>query len=125
MSSSIEQASASGLVDATEVDKPVRRRRWPAGLKRRIVAEALAPGTSVSVVARRHDLNANQLFKWIRQSETGWGSKPALVPVEVQSPAGSAAGGGTIEIDLACGARVRITGAVDVAVLRQVLERLR
>jgi transposase len=29
-----------------------------------IVAETLEPGSSVSIVARRHDVNANQLFKW-------------------------------------------------------------
>ncbi len=34
-----------------------------------IVAETRAPGASVSVVARRHDLNANLLFKWNRQDE--------------------------------------------------------
>jgi len=28
-----------------------------------MVAETLEPGSSVSVVARRHDVNANQLFK--------------------------------------------------------------
>jgi len=32
--------------------------------KRRIVEETLVPGASVSVVARRHDVNANQLFTW-------------------------------------------------------------
>ena len=38
-----------------------KRRRWPEALKRQLVAETLEPGASVSVVARRHDLNANQL----------------------------------------------------------------
>ena len=38
-----------------------RRRHWSAVEKRRIVAEADAPGASVSVVARRYDLNANML----------------------------------------------------------------
>jgi len=36
-------------------------------LKRQIVAETQEPGASVSVVARRHDVNANQLFKWRRE----------------------------------------------------------
>ncbi len=35
--------------------------------KRRIVAETLVPGASVSVVARRYDVNANQVFKWRRE----------------------------------------------------------
>src|SRR6266436_9357581 len=44
-----------------------RRRLWPEEEKRRIVAETFAPGASVSIVARRHDLNANMLFTWRRQ----------------------------------------------------------
>src|SRR5260221_9262275 len=44
-----------------------RRRLWSADDKRRIVAETFAPGASVSIVARRHDLNANMLFTWRRQ----------------------------------------------------------
>lgn len=126
MRSSIEQVSASELVDANEAERGDRRRRWPAGLKRRIVAEALEPGSSVSVVARRHDVNANQLFKWIRQNEAAArGRKPVLVPVEVRGPSAALAGGGTIEIDLPGGVRVRISGAVEAPVLRQVLEQLR
>ena len=31
------------------------------------MAETLEPGASVSIVARRHDVNANQLFKWRRE----------------------------------------------------------
>jgi transposase-like protein len=34
-----------------------------------MVAETLAPG--VSVVARRHDVNANQLFRWRREWREG------------------------------------------------------
>jgi transposase len=32
-----------------------------------MVAETLEPGASVSIVARRHDVNSNQLFRWRRQ----------------------------------------------------------
>jgi transposase len=44
-----------------------RRRHWSDEDKARIVAECEAPGSSVSLVARRHDLNANMLFTWRRQ----------------------------------------------------------
>ena len=44
-----------------------KRRRWPEALKRELVAETLEPGASVSIVARRHDVNANKLFKWRRR----------------------------------------------------------
>ena len=46
-------------------------RRRPAEEKRRIVEETLAPGASVAVVARRHDVNANQVFMWRRQYRAG------------------------------------------------------
>jgi transposase len=39
-----------------------RNRSWPEALKREIVAASFAPGASVSVVARRYDVNANQYF---------------------------------------------------------------
>jgi transposase len=41
------------------------RRFWPDEEKRRIVAQALVPGVSVAQVARRYDLNANQVFNWL------------------------------------------------------------
>src|SRR5215472_9076039 len=44
-----------------------RRRRWSEEDKARIVAECEASGSSVSLVARRHDLNANLLFSWRRR----------------------------------------------------------
>lgn len=44
-----------------------RRRRWSDEDKARIVAECDRPGSSVSLVARRHDLNTNMLFTWRRQ----------------------------------------------------------
>ena len=47
------------------------RRSWPMVEKRRIVAETLVAGASVSVVARRYDVNANQIFKWRRELAAG------------------------------------------------------
>jgi len=44
-----------------------RRRRWSDEDKARIAAECDVPGSSVSLVARRHDLNANLLFSWRRE----------------------------------------------------------
>ena len=51
--------STNGVVDTNRGG----RRIWSEALKRQIVAETLEPGSSVSFVARRHDVNANQLFK--------------------------------------------------------------
>jgi transposase len=52
------------------------RRLWSDDEKQRIVAETFAPGASVSIVARRHDLNTNMLFTWRRQIGAA-----ALLPV--------------------------------------------
>jgi transposase len=94
-----------------------------------MVAETLIPGASVSMVARRHDVNSNQLFRWRRQLlpkavvESG-----AMVPVEI-APDGRRPRRtdreGVIEIAFGCGARVRLRGAVSSEMLRQVIELLR
>lgn len=44
-----------------------RRRRWSWEDKERIVAEASAPGVCASAVARRYDLQPQQLFQWRRE----------------------------------------------------------
>jgi len=52
--------------------KSVRRlRHYALELKRRIVEESFAPNASVSVVARRHDVNANLVFEWRRKYREG------------------------------------------------------
>jgi transposase len=118
------------LVD-TKDDVAVRRRkRWPEAVKRQIVAETRAPGASVSVVARRHDVNANQVFRWRQQyAAAGPDGEIRLVPVQPSPastwPAASPAATGVIEIELVSGARVRVSGTVDGAALSQVLERLK
>lgn len=40
------------------------RRYFSPEFKRQVVRETHEPGVSVSVVARRRDINANQLFTW-------------------------------------------------------------
>ena len=104
-------------------------RRSPEALKRQMVAETLEPGASVSIVARRHDVNSNQLFRWRRQLlpkaavESG-----ALLPVAVVPDGGRPSRPdreGVIEIGFACGARVRLRGEVSSETLRQVIELLR
>jgi len=44
-----------------------------------MVSETLEPGSSVSIVARRHDVNTNQLFKWRREL------LPKAVPAVVEA----------------------------------------
>nr|WP_200999657.1 IS3 family transposase [Pseudomonas cichorii] len=48
-----------------------RRRRWSPEQKLAMVRESLEPGQSVSVVARRNGINANQLFLWRKLYQEG------------------------------------------------------
>src|SRR5258707_8343229 len=105
-----------------------RSRSWPEALKREIVASSLRPGSSVSLVARRYDVNANQVFAWRRRYRSG-SAEPAgvqLVPVTVtpdqQIETPPARANELIEIELAAGYRVRIGSGVKAASLRLVLE---
>ena len=130
MSSDSEPVSISVLVDTSaERIARQRRRRWPEALKRQIVAETLEPGSSVSLVARRHDVNANQLFLWRRELTT----KPpvavasgTMLPVEIvpERRRQRRADAGCIEIEFGTGARVRVRGEVPPETLRQVIELL-
>lgn len=105
-----------------------RRRLWSVEEKRRIVAETLEPGASVSMVARRHDVNANMLFTWRRQAEAGFSSAVTLVPAaiiaEPAAPLSSASSAppGRMEIVLTGGGRVIVGADVDVSVLARVLK---
>jgi transposase len=121
-------------VDTKQQPGATKRRQYSEALKRQMVAETQAPGASVSIVARRHDVNSNQLFRWRRQLlpkavvESG-----AMVPVEIAPDGGRPDGGrprradqeGVIEIVLGCGVRVRLRGEVSSETLRQVIELLR
>ena len=126
MSEKRPEVSICDLVDTKQAYVPGRRRHWPAALKRQIVAEMLVPGASASVVARQHDVNANQLFRWRRDWRDGLlgAGDDDLVPVEIAGEASTSAGSGVIEIELSPGVRVRVSGAVDGATLRQALEVL-
>lgn len=60
------------IMDNIEVlTEPERRRRRSVQEKLAIVQETLEPGASVSAVARRHGVNANQVFGWRKQYQDG------------------------------------------------------
>src|ERR1700722_5061839 len=69
----------------TSLGERQRHRSWPEALKREIVAASLVPGSSVSVVARRYDVNANQVFAWRKRYRGGSSEAAALqlMPVTV------------------------------------------
>lgn len=116
----------------------VRRRRRTIEEKITIVQESRAPDSSVADVARRHAVNPKQVYTWRRQLEQGT-LAPAkadarLLEVRVSGPgcaeeaqgSGRAAGSeGRIEITLADGVRIAISGSVGPERLEQVLGVLR
>ncbi len=48
-----------------------RRRRYSAEEKARLLAEAEAPGSSVSLVARKYGMPASVLFRWRQLRDSG------------------------------------------------------
>ncbi len=55
----------------TVLSGPERRRRWTTAAKLRIVEECLAAEVPVVEIARRHDVNPNQLHGWRRLARLG------------------------------------------------------
>jgi len=71
-----------------------KKRRRTIRERREIVEETLLPGASVSRVARRHDVNANQVFyrrKLYREGQLGSKTDTQLVPVKVANDRSAAA----------------------------------
>ena len=128
MANDSEQVSTSVLVD-TSAERISRKclRHWPQALKRQIVAETLAPGSSVSILARRHDVNANQLFLWRRElmpkPPPAAVESSTMLPVEIvpERRRQRRADIGCIEIGFSNGARVQVRGEVAPATLRHVI----
>ena len=93
-----------------------RRRSWSAAEKARIVGETMSGEASVSAVAQRHGLTAQQLYGWRRRSG-------------IERPAGHEELGfaavlvarSAIEIELS-GMTIRVAPGIDGATLREVLQ---
>ena len=127
------------MVEAEGTARRVRRFRSVAE-KRQIVNLTLEPGASVALVARAHELNANQVFKWRRAFERGelvdsTSACTVLLPVtvaasseaETREPAGQQqpAATGSIHIEFPGRAIISVESGADPALLRSILESLR
>jgi transposase len=104
------------------------RRKWSAAERKQIVAET--EGASVSSVARKHGAATSLVFRWRREAGLAGKKSPrnaatAFVPVALPAltHAAAVAGGdcGMIEIELAGGRCVRVTGGVETEALRRVI----
>jgi transposase len=112
--------------------KQRKRRVWSDDEKRMICGQARMAGVSVSQVARRYDVNANLVFKWLRDRrfvEMGAAGEAArFLPVEVVAGHGCEAAAppveNRIEIELAGGHRMRISGRYDPEALARLLRGL-
>jgi transposase len=110
-----------------------KRQKRSVEEKRRIVEETLTAGASVARVARRHAVNANQVFYWrkkYREGRLGKGPSSKLLPVTLslsESTCGKGASWspavGSLEIKLSKGT-IRVAGNVDVVALRTAIESL-
>ena len=110
-----------------------KRRVWSDEEKRAICAQTRVPGVSVSQVARRYNANTNLVFTWLRDprfapDKAAQGTSTFL-PVEIVAERGcpepaAPAIESRIEIDLAGGHRLRITGPYDADALAQLIRGL-
>ena len=107
------------------------KRLWTDEEKRSICFQTVAPGVSVAQVARRYAVNANLIFKWLRDPR--YAPDPASAPIlpeearflpveifaETKAPVAAPAAGGHIEIelDLLQQIRRRVLGDVDIGIV--------
>lgn len=108
-----------------------------------ICAQTQVPDVSVAQVARRYDVNANQVFKWLKEprfagssaldDDDGPENGPVFLPVEIIGKASeevetreptSCTSRHCLEIDLAGGHRLRVIGAYDAETLAGLIRRL-
>lgn len=99
-----------------------KRRIWSDVEKRTICVQTRVAGVSVSQVARRYDVNANLVFSWLKDPRFAPGDRAeeasVFLPVEIIEERKGAAPvappfESCLEIDLAGGHRLRISGGYD------------
>ena len=119
------------------------RRQFSREQKRAIVAE-VERGSTVSEVARRHNVHTSLLFRWRREAAgaSSPGSVPpqrpepkaaAFLPVRVVAPASSTSTeprpepprrSTIIEIELVTGRKLRVGADIDIAMLKRIIAAL-
>jgi transposase len=116
------------------------KRLWTDEEKRSICVQTTAPEVSVAQVARRYALNANMIFKWLRDARYAPGSAqgvvdaPVFLPIEIVKHSRAEAARPILpsnvlpdcllEIEIAGGHRLRISGSYDPEALARLLRGL-
>jgi transposase len=81
MVSTIDGGHYAGFI---EMSGKAKRRYWSNAEKQQIVDQSRVPGVSVSQVARRYNVNANLVFRWLRDPRFNAGpAAPEFLPVAV------------------------------------------
>lgn len=108
-----------------------KRRVWSDDEKRMICGQTRVPGVSVSQVARRYDVNANLVFSWLRDARFADADAadiahflPVEIVAEAKAPVAAPAADSRIEIELAGGHRMRISGSYDPEALARLIRGL-
>jgi len=111
-----------------------KKRRWPDDEKRSICFQTTAAGVSVAQVARRYAMNANLIFKWLKDDRYAPAvdvvpkvDGPVFLPVEIEASASLdpiVTPTSRIEIELFSGHRITVEGGFDVDVLARLLKGL-
>jgi transposase len=116
--------------EVVSVEAAAKRRFRSKQERRRIAEESLQPGASAAVVARRHEVNANQVFHWRKLLREGRldEKRPSipLLPVRISDMVddqirSARCQPGSIHVEVGR-ARVRVEGAADPESLRLILE---
>ena len=116
------------------------KRLWTDEEKRSICVQTTAPDVSVAQVARRYALNANMIFKWLRDARYAPGPvqgavvAPVFLPVEIVNPTRAEAARPILpsnvlpdcllEIEIAGGHRLRVSGSYDPEALVRLIRGL-
>lgn len=124
----------SAQVERLEVVETGRRRRWSEDEKLKIVLESLQAPRQVAATARRYGVSRSLLLRWRRlfrpEPKDAAAQQMGFVPARMISALGTTPGpvgpasSGAIEIEFAAGARMRITGTVDAAMLKAAVAAL-
>lgn len=111
------------------------RRFWDDAEKRQIVAQTRLPSVSVTQVARRYDMNANLIFKWMRDPRYAATQERVgdFLPVTIAAappamntlrPPAPAPAGVNVENTTPGGCKVRVEGGFDVGHLCELVRGL-
>ena len=116
----------------------VRRRRWSVAEKAAIIGETLVPGTRISDVARRWQVDTQQVYRWrhsegvthhCRPMRGRRAAAPDFVPIVTDAMPADAAAPATLAVPVIevrlVGAVVRVVSGLDDTQLTAVLRAVR